>query len=109
MKVNGNDNNKKIIEVTDATSERIKKHNTEKPKATSKNSNNDTVDVSTAAAIRDEASADKVISERRAKVEFIKSQVQAGSYKIPASEILAEHVAKGIIDEIEILTSGSEI
>lgn len=109
MKVNSNDNNKKIIEVTDATSERIKKNNTEKPKPASKHASGDTVDVSTAAAIRDEASVDKVLSERRAKIELIKAQVDAGTYKIPASEILAEHVARGIIDEIEILTSGSEI
>ena len=108
MKVDGNDNSKKIKEVADAAADRIKKHAGEKPKPAQVHSSGDTVDVSTAAAIRDETSVDKLIAERRAKVELIKAQVQAGSYKMPSSDILAEHVAKGIMDEIEILTSGSD-
>ena len=45
---------------------------------------------------------EKVLEEREAKFQRIKAQYQAGTYVMPSSEVLAEKVVQGILDEIEL-------
>lgn len=96
MKVNGNDSKLKgILGVAD---DRVTKQPLDR-----KNSKAvDTVDVQTAVAINKDLSPEKVLEEREAKFQRIKAQYQAGTYVMPSSEILAEKVVQGILEEIEL-------
>lgn len=96
MKVNGNDSKLKgILGVTD---DRVNKQSQDKRQARSV----DTIDIQTAAAINKDLSPTKILEEKAAKFQRIKEQVQSGTYPMPSSEILAERVVQGIMDEIEL-------
>lgn len=96
MKVNGNDSKLKgILGVTD---DRVNKQSQDKRQARSV----DTIDIQTAAAINKDLSPTKILEEKEARFQKIKEQVQAGTYKMPSSEVLAEKVVQGIMDEIEL-------
>lgn len=96
MKVNGNDSKLKgILGVTD---DRVNKQSQDKRQARSV----DTIDIQTAAAINKDLSPTKILEEKGARFQKIKEQFQTGTYNMPSSEVLAEKVVQGIMDEIEL-------
>jgi anti-sigma28 factor (negative regulator of flagellin synthesis) len=96
MKINGNSS--KVTGLVGVTDDRVNKQAQDKRQAKSV----DTIDIQTATAINKDLSPTKILEEKEARFQKIKEQVQAGTYKIPSSEVLAEKVVQGIMDEIEL-------
>lgn len=63
----------------------------------------DKVSLGTGSVIAQEASVEQMLLERSEKVKKIKEMYQAGTYKIPSSDILAEKLVDGINQEVEFL------
>lgn len=95
MKVNGSDS--KVKGILGISDDRVTKKPLDKNQQAV-----DTVDLKTAAAINKDLSPEKILEEKEARFQKIKTQVQAGNYIMPSSEILAEKVVQGILDEIEL-------
>lgn len=100
MKIGSNDSAKrlKIEQEAKENAQKIFNNKTQKGAI-------DRVSLGAGSAIAEGVSVEKILLERSEKVKKIKEMYEAGTYKIPSSDVLAEKLVDGINQEVELLKS----